>query len=152
MSAIALMLVAFFDMIGSYACGRIGECYRKKYALSILYTFRSMLILGFVLLPLSPVTIVIFSAGVGLTWLGTLPLVSGIIVDVFGVRYMAMLFGVVFFSHQLGAFTGVWIGGYVFDATQSYDAIWFIAIALGFTTVLIHLPIDDKPLARVPAT
>ena len=139
-------------MIGSYACGRIGERYRKKYALSILYTFRSMLILGFVLLPLSPVTIVIFSAGVGLTWLGTLPLVSGIIVDVFGVRYMAMLFGVVFFSHQLGAFTGVWIGGYVFDATQSYDAIWFIAIALGFATALIHLPIDDKPLARVPAT
>jgi len=152
MGATALMLVAFFNMIGSYACGRIGERYRKKYALSILYTFRSMLILGFVLLPLSPVTIVIFSAGVGLTWLGTLPLVSGITVDVFGVRYMAMLFGVVFFSHQLGAFTGVWIGGYVFDATQSYDAIWFIAIALGFTTALIHLPIDDKPLARVPAT
>ena len=123
MGAIAPMLVAFFNMVGSYACGRVGECYGKKYALSILYTFRSMLILGFVLLPLSPVTIVIFSAGVGLTWLGTLPLVSGIIVDVFGVRYMAMLFGVVFFSHQLGAFTGVWIGGYVFDATQSYDAI-----------------------------
>ena len=85
----------------------------------------------------------------GLTWLGTLPLVSGIIIDVFGIRYMAMLFGVVYFSHQVGAFSGVWLGGIIFDATQSYDAIWWIAVALGFTTALIHLPIDDKPLARM---
>ena len=147
--AIALMLVAFFNMIGSWGCGWIGDRYRKKYALSILYTFRSLLIVGFVLLPITPLTIVIFSAGVGLTWLGTLPLVSGIIIDVFGIRYMAMLFGVVYFSHQLGAFSGVWLGGIIFDATQSYDAIWWIAVALGFTTALIHLPIDDKPLARM---
>lgn len=147
--AIALMLVAFFNMIGSWGCGWIGDRYRKKYALSILYTFRSLLIVGFVLLPVTPLTIIIFSAGVGLTWLGTLPLVSGIIIDVFGVRYMAMLFGLVYFSHQLGAFTGIWLGGLIFDATGNYDAIWWIAIALGFTTALIHLPIDDKPLARL---
>lgn len=147
--AIALMLVAFFNMIGSWGCGWIGDRYRKKYALSILYTFRSLLIVGFVLLPITPLTIVIFSAGVGLTWLGTLPLVSGIIIDVFGIRYMAMLFGVVYFSHQLGAFSGVWLGGIIFDATQSYDSIWWIAVALGFTTALIHLLIDDKPFARM---
>ena len=143
------MLVAFFNMIGSWGCGWIGDRYRKKYALSILYTFRSLLIVGFVLLPITPLTIVIFSAGVGLTWLGTLPLVSGIIIDVFGIRHMTMLFGVVYFSHQLGAFSGVWLGGIIFDATQSYEAIWWIAVALGFMTALIHLPIDDKPLARM---
>ena len=147
--AIALMLVAFFNMIGSWGCGWIGDRYRKKYALSILYTFRSLLIVGFVLLPITPLTIVIFSAGVGLTWLGTLPLVSGIIIDVFGIRHMTMLFGIVYFSHQLGAFSGVWLGGIIFDATQSYEAIWWIAVALGFTTVLIHLPINDKPLSRM---
>ena len=147
--AIALMLVAFFNMIGSWGCGWIGDRYRKKYALSILYTFRTLLIVGFLVLPVTPWTIVIFSAGVGLTWLGTLPLVSGIIVDVFGVRYMAMLFGVVYFSHQLGAFTGIWLGGYIFDTTGSYDAIWLIAILLGVATAIIHLPIDDRPVARL---
>ena len=147
--AIALMLVAFFNMIGSWGCGWIGDRYRKKYALSILYTFRTLLIVGFMVLPVTPWTIVIFSAGVGLTWLGTLPLVSGIIVDVFGVRYMAMLFGVVYFSHQLGAFTGIWLGGYIFDTTGSYDAIGLIAILLGVATAIIHLPIDDRPVARL---
>ena len=147
--AIALMLVAFFNMIGSWGCGWIGDRYRKKYALSILYTFRTLLIVGFLVLPVTSWTIVIFSAGVGLTWLGTLPLVSGIIVDVFGVRYMAMLFGVVYFSHQLGAFTGIWLGGYIFDTTGSYDAIWLIAILLGVATAIIHLPIDDRPVARL---
>ena len=147
--AIALMLVAFFNMIGSWGCGWIGDRYRKKYALSILYTFRTLLIVGFLVLPVTSWTIVIFSAGVGLTWLGTLPLVSGIIVDVFGVRYMAMLFGVVYFSHQLGAFTGIWLGGHIFDTTGSYDAIWLIAILLGVATAIIHLPIDDRPVARL---
>ncbi|MEC8172142.1 MAG: MFS transporter [Pseudomonadota bacterium] len=147
--AIALMLVAFFNMIGSWGCGWIGDRYRKKYALSILYTFRTLLIVGFMVLPVTPWTIVIFSAGVGLTWLGTLPLVSGIIVDVFGVRYMAMLFGVVYFSHQLGAFTGIWLGGYIFDTTGSYDAIWLIAILLGVAAAIIHLPINDRPVARL---
>ena len=147
--AIALMLVAFFNMIGSWGCGWIGDRYRKKYALSILYTFRTLLIVGFMVLPVTPWTIVIFSAGVGLTWLGTLPLVSGIIVDVFGVRYMAMLFGVVYFSHQLGAFTGIWLGGYIFDITGSYDAIWLIAILLGVATAITRLPIDDRPVAQL---
>ncbi|MEC8699775.1 MAG: MFS transporter [Pseudomonadota bacterium] len=147
--AIALMLVAFFNMIGSWGCGWIGDRYRKKYALSILYTFRTLLIVGFMVLPVTPWTIVIFSAGVGLTWLGTLPLVSGIIVDVFGVRYMAMLFGVVYFSHQLGAFTGIWLGGYIFDTTGIYDAIWLIAILLGVATAIIRLPIDDRPVAQL---
>ena len=147
--AIALMLLAFFNMIGSWGCGWIGDRYRKKYALSILYTFRTLLIVGFMVLPVTPWTIVIFSAGVGLTWLGTLPLVSGIIVDVFGVRYMAMLFGVVYFSHQLGAFTGIWLGGYIFDTTGIYDAIWLIAILLGVATAITRLPIDDRPVAQL---
>lgn len=151
MGAMALMMIAFFNMIGSWACGWIGDRYRKKYALSILYTLRSLLIVAFILLPMTPFTVAVFSAGVGLTWLGTLPLTSGIIIDVFGARYMAMLFGIVFFSHQLGSFTGVWLGGYLFDATGNYETIWWIAIALGFTTALIHMPINDKPLARLSA-
>ena len=147
--AMALMLVALFNMIGSWCCGWLGDRYKKKYVLSILYTLRSVLIIGFILLPISPLTIVIFSAGVGLTWLGTLPLVSGILADVFGIRHLAMLFGIVYCGHQLGAFTGVWLGGFIFDYLGSYASIWQTAIILGFVNAIIHIKINDKPIQRI---
>ena len=136
------MLIAFFNMIGRWGCGWIGDRYRKKYALSILYTFRSLLIFGFVLLPITPLTIVIFSAGVGLTWLGTLPLVSGIIIDVFGIRHMTMLFGIVYFSHQLGAFSGVWRP----CEEHVNDVVGEVVEGTGSP----HLVASDPILARLP--
>ena len=149
--AIALMLVALFNMIGSWCCGCLGDRYRKTYLLCILYALRSVLILGFIVIPISPLTIVIFSAGVGLTWLGTLPLVSGILADVFGIRHLAMLFGIVYCGHQLGAFSGVWLGGLIFDYLGSYALIWQTAIILGFTNAIVHIKIDDKPIRRSTA-
>jgi MFS family permease len=149
MGAVALMTIALFNMIGAWTFGWLGGRYRKKYLLSFLYTGRSLAILAFLNAPVSETSILLFAAAVGLLWLGTVPLTSGIVAQVFGVRHMAMLFGIVYFSHQLGSFSGVWLGGRLYDATGNYDAIWWIAIVLGFITALVHMPIDDRPLERV---
>jgi predicted MFS family arabinose efflux permease len=105
----------------------------------------------FITTPASPTTVMIFSATIGLLWLGTVPLTSGIVAQIFGTRYMATLFGIVFLSHQLGSFLGVWMGGRLFDATGSYQTIWWIAIGLGLAAVAVHALIDDAPVARVQA-
>ena len=151
MGAAALMTIALFNMVGAWTFGWLGGRYRKKFLLSLLYTGRSFAIIAFLNAPVSDASILLFSASVGLLWLGTVPLTSGIVAQIFGVRHMAMLFGIVYFSHQLGSFSGVWLGGRLYDATGSYDAIWWIAIALGFITALVHMPIDDRPLERVAA-
>ena len=100
---------------------------------------------------MTPTTVVLFSVVMGALWLATVPLTSGIVAQVFGVKYMATLFGVVFFSHQLGSFAGVWLGGWLYDHTGSYDIVWWISAGLGLTAALIHLPINEKPLARLNA-
>ncbi len=103
------------------------------------------------LTPVSDVSIIVFSAAMGVLWLSTVPLTSGLVAQMFGVRYMAMLFGFVFFSHQVGGFLGVWLGGVVFDATGSYDAIWWVSVALGVAAALLHWPINERPVARLAA-
>ena len=140
------MLLALFNIVGSWGAGWLGGKFSKKYFLSMIYIFRSIVILFFIVLPVTPVTVVIFAALMGLVWLGTVPLTSGLVAQIFGIRFMGMLYGVVFLSHQLGSFTGVWLGGRIFDATGSYDAIWWGAIALGLVSALLHLPIADRPV------
>lgn len=149
LGATALMLIAFFNMIGSWTSGWLAGRISKKYLLSTIYVVRALVISGFILLPVEPVTIVAFSAAIGLLWLSTVPPTSGLVGQIFGVRYMGMLYGIVFLSHQLGSFTGVWLGGRIFDATGSYDAIWWVAIGLGLVSALLHLPIDDRPVSRL---
>jgi len=146
LGALALMLLALFNIVGSWGAGWLGGKFSKKYLLSMIYIFRSIVILFFIVLPVTPVTVVIFAALMGLVWLGTVPLTSGLVAQIFGIRFMGMLYGVVFLSHQLGSFTGVWLGGRIFDATGSYDAIWWGAIALGLVSALLHLPIADRPV------
>lgn len=143
-AVVALAIISLTNVIGTYYCGYLGGKYSRKYLLSGLYLVRSLAIAAFVWLPVSQATLYGFAAVMGLTWLGTVPLTNGIVSQVFGMRYLATLFGFVFFGHQLGAFLGVWLGAYVFDATHSYHAVWMIAIALGLLASLLHLPIDER--------
>ncbi len=152
LGAAALALIGFGNIIGALTCGVLGGRYPKKLVLAGLYLGRSLVITLFILTPVSDLSILLFAAGIGMLWLGTVPLTSGLVAQIFGMRYMATLFGFVFLSHQLGSFVGVWLGGYVFDTTGSYDLVWWISVALGLAAAALHWPIDDRPLARaVPA-
>jgi predicted MFS family arabinose efflux permease len=144
--ATALALIGIFNIIGTYACGALGGRHSKKWLLSGLYLLRSGVILVFLVLPKSEMSVYLFASALGLLWLGTVPLTSGLVGQIFGVRYLSTLFGVVFFGHQLGSFLGVWLGGYVFDRTGSYDAVWWASIAFGILAALIHLPIAEAPI------
>jgi len=144
----ALAVIGGFNIIGSFVCGSLGDRYRKKHLLSLLYLARSGVIAGLLLAPPTAATMYIFAGAMGLLWLGTVPLTSSLVAQIFGVRYMSTLFGIVFFSHQVGAFLGVWLGGKLYDATGSYDVVWTIAIALGLAAAVLHWPIADKPVDR----
>lgn len=147
-SATALALIGIFNMVGSYTFGWLGDRFRKKYLLSLLYASRSVVIVLFVMLPLTDLSAIVFGAAIGFLWLATVPLTSGAVAQIFGWRYLSTLYGIVFFGHQLGAFLGVWLGGRVYDTSGSYQIVWLIAIALGVLAALIHLPIVDRPLPR----
>ncbi len=148
-AAIALALIGGFNIIGSLGSGLIGQRWSKKKSLSFIYLFRGLLILGLMLLPKTETVLFVFAASMGLLWLSTVPLTSGIIAQVFGLRYMATLFGIVFLSHQFGSFLGIWLGGLLFDATGSYDVVWWLGAALGLAAAIVHWPIDEKPLSRL---
>jgi len=148
LSATALSLIGFFNMIGSWACGWLGGRMRQQLVLGWLYLIRGAAIAVFLLLPKSPASVVIFAAVMGLTWLGTVPLTSGWVAKVFGTSHLGTLFGVCFFSHQIGSFLGAWLGGFVFDLTGSYTTVWILTAASGAMAALLHFPIKDA--ASVP--
>lgn len=135
-------------LFGTFACGKLGDLYRRKYLLSGLYALRTLAMVAFVALPLSPASLYLFALVMGATWLGTVPLTSGVVAQIFGVRYIGTLFGLVFLGHQLGGFFGAWLGGSVYDATHSYAWMWAISIALGAASVLLNLPIRDRSIER----
>lgn len=147
---IALAIIALANIAGTYAFGWLGGRHVKKYLLAGIYLTRTSAMALFLLLPLSPVTLYGFAAVMGFLWLGTVPLTSGIVSQVFGVRYITTLFGFVFFGHQLGSFLGVWLGGLVFELTHSYDLVWMGAMALGVIAAALHWPIDDREIVRAP--
>ncbi len=151
LGATALALIGFFNIIGTWSCGALGGRYSKKYLLSSLYITRALLIAVFLMVPKTEAVVMVFAAAMGLLWLGTVPLTSGLVAQIFGVQYLSTLFGIVFLSHQLGSFLGVWMGGIVYDSTGSYDAIWIASILLGVLAALLHLPIGERPL-RAEAT
>jgi MFS family permease len=148
----ALGLVGLFNVIGSLLAGVLGGRFPKKYLLSGLYFGRAVVMTGFVLLPPSELLVYVFAGTMGLLWLSTVPLTSGLVADIFGPRYMSMLFGIVFLSHQIGGFLGAWLGGYFFDATGSYDMVWWIAVGLGIFSGIVHWPIrGERILSPAPA-
>jgi predicted MFS family arabinose efflux permease len=145
----SLSLIGLFNIVGSFLAGFVGQRYSKKLGLSWIYFLRALLITALMLSPKTPMVILMFASAMGILWLSTVPLTTGIIAQVFGVRYMATLFGLVFLSHQLGSFIGVWLGGALYDATGSYDGMWWAGVVLGLLAAVIHMPINEKPLARL---
>ena len=144
----ALMLIGLFNIFGTYISGWLGGRISKKYILSAIYFGRSVVIAAFILVPISPWSVYAFAMALGILWLSTVPATNGIVAQVFGVRYMAMLSGFTFFSHQIGSFLGAWLGGLLFDRTGSYNIVWYLSIALGIVAGLLNLPIDEREIAR----
>ena len=144
----ALALIGLFNIFGTYSAGILGQRLPKRYLLSGIYLGRSIAIALFLLIPISPMTTYIFAAVMGFLWLSTIPLTNGIVAQIFGVKYLTMLSGLIFFSHQLGSFCGAFLGGYLFDQTGSYMVVWEIAIALGVFAFLVNLPVKEQSIAR----
>ena len=149
LGAAAIATIGLFNLFGTLAAGRLGDRYRMKYLLSAIYFMRSLVMIVFLISPVSQVSVIVFSGAMGLLWLSTVPLTTGLIAHIFGPRYMATLAAIAFLSHQIGSFLGVWMGGLSFDLTGTYDPVWIFAIIAGFVATLIHLPIHDSPIVRV---
>ena len=145
---VALALIGLFNVIGSFTSGWLGGRFSKKYLLSTIYSIRAVLILYLVSAPLTPMSLYVFACGIGLLWLSTVPLTNGLVAQIFGMRNVAMLAGVVFFGHQIGSFIGVWLAGYLFDTTGSYNGAFYLSIGLGVFAALVNLPVNEKPIAE----
>ncbi|KRA18170.1 MFS transporter [Acidovorax sp. Root568] len=144
----ALALIGLFNVFGTYIAGTLGQRMPKRHILAFIYFARAVAISIFLLVPLSPLSVYVFSAVMGALWLSTVPPTNATIAQIFGVQHLSMLGGFVFFSHQIGSFLGVWLGGYLYDATGSYDIVWYIAIGLGIFAGLVNLPVKESPIAR----
>ncbi len=147
----ALMLVGLFNIIGTYLTGWLGGRMPKRYILSAIYFGRTIVFVVFFYAPLSPLSVYVFAMALGLLWLSTVPPTNGLVAQIFGVRYMAMLTGFTFFSHQVGSFLGAWLGGKLYDTTGSYDVVWYLSMALGIVAGLLNLPIDERTIKRPAA-
>ncbi len=146
----ALALIGLFNVVGTYAAGALGQRLPKKYILSTIYLLRSIAIVVFLAVPLTPASVYVFSAVMGLLWLSTVPPTNAVIAQIFGVQYLSMLGGFVFLSHQVGSFLGVWLGGKLYDATGNYDIVWWIAVALGVFAAIANLPVKERAIQRAP--
>ncbi len=149
LAGIAIGIIGFFNFFGTLAFGWLGGRYPKNTVLSVLYFSRSLVITAFLLFPVSNVSIILFAATIGFLWLGTVPLTTGLVASMFGARYLTTLASIVFLSHQLGAFTGSWIGGILFDLTGSYNQMWMASIGVGLIAAILHLPISSKRVDEV---
>jgi MFS family permease len=147
-AVIALALIGFFNIIGSLASGVIGQRYSKPYFLAWIYIGRSVVVTAFLLLPQTPTTVVVFAILMGLLWLSTVPPTNALVAIMFGTKHLGLLGGVVFLSHQVGSFLGVWMGGYLYDQFGTYDPVWWLGVALGIAAAIVHWPIEEKSVVR----
>ena len=144
-------MIGLFNVFGTYIAGSLGQRLAKRKILSFIYFSRSVAIVLFLLAPLTPMSVYLFSSVMGLLWLSTVPPTNAVVAQIFGVAHLSMLGGFVFFSHQIGSFMGVWLGGYLYDKTGSYDIVWYISIALGVFAALVNLPVKENAIERQPA-
>jgi MFS family permease len=144
----ALALIGLFNVIGTYTAGTLGQRLPKRYILSTIYALRSVAIVVFLNVPLSPTSVYVFASVMGVLWLSTVPPTNAVVAQIFGVRYLSMLGGFVFLSHQVGSFLGVWLGGKLYDTTGSYDVVWWIAVGLGVFAALVNLPVRESAIVR----
>ena len=149
-ASLALALIGLFNVFGTYAAGLLGQRWAKPKILAFIYFARSIAIVLFLVVPLSPMSVYLFASVMGLLWLSTVPPTNAVVAQIFGVAHLSMLGGFVFFSHQIGSFMGVWLGGYLYDRTGSYDIVWYLAIALGLFAALVNLPVKETAIVRPP--
>ena len=147
-AVIALALIGFFNIIGSLAAGVIGQRYSKPYFLAYIYIARSVAVSAFILLPQSPASVIVFAIVMGLLWLSTVPPTNALVAIMFGTKHLGLLGGIVFLSHQVGSFLGVWMGGYLYDHFGTYDPVWWLGVALGIFAAIVHWPIQEKAVVR----
>ena len=150
LGAIAIAVIGIFNIGGTLAAGALGQHYQKKYLLAQVYVARTVVAAAFILAPMTPGSVLLFSALMGSLWLATVPLTSGLVAQIWGLRYMGTLYGIVFLSHQLGGFLGIWLGGRLYDIYGDYTLVWWIGVGVGAFSALVHLPIRERPVA-VPA-
>ncbi len=146
LGALSMALIGLFNIIGSILAGALGKKFTKKYLLSLIYFGRTIAAILFIMLPITPTSVALFSIVMGSLWLATVPLTSGIIGHIYGLKYMGTLYGIVFLSHQIGSFVGVWLGGLFYDIYGSYDLVWWVGIGVGAFSAIIHLPVKEIPL------
>ncbi len=151
LGAVAISVIGLFNIAGSILAGALGKKYTKKYLLAGIYTARTIVAAAFILAPMTPFTVLLFSASMGALWLATVPLTSGLVAHIYGLRYMGTLYGFVFLSHQIGSFLGVWLGGRMYDITGDYTLVWWIGVGVGAFSALIHLPIRERVMLARPA-
>lgn len=147
LGAVAIALIGVSNIGGTVAAGWLGNKYSRKYLLAGIYLLRTIVAAAFILNPITPETVVLFSISMGALWLATVPLTSGLVAQIYGLRYMGTLYGLVFFSHQLGGFLGVWLGGMMYDLYGSYTVVWWVGVGFGLLSAIIHLPVEEKPWA-----
>jgi MFS family permease len=146
LGALGIAVIGFSNIFGTIYAGWLGQKFPKKYLLAIVYALRTLIGLLFIIFPITPMSVVLFSFFMGSLWLATVPLTSGLIAHIYGLRYMGTLYGLVFLSHQLGSFLGVWMGGKLYDATGDYTLVWWIGVGVSAFSAIIHLPIKEKKL------
>ena len=146
LGAVAIAVIGIFNIIGTVSAGALGGRYPKRILLVAIYLGRMVLFSWFILTPMTPLTVLIFSSLIGMLWLATVPLTSGLVAYIYGLRYMGTLYGLVFLSHQIGSFVGVWLGGDFYDRFGSYDVVWWVGIGTGFLSALVHLPVRERPI------
>ena len=151
LGAVAISLIGAANVGGTLLAGWAGKRYSKKYLLAGIYTGRTIIAALFIMMPITPLSVIIFSVAMGSLWLATVPLTSGLIAHIYGLRYMGTLYGIIFFSHQLGSFAGVWLGGRMYDAYGTYTTVWWIGVAVGAFSAIVHIPIREKPVRLAPA-
>lgn len=151
LGAVAISLIGAANVGGTLLAGYLGKRYSKKYLLAAIYTGRTLAAAAFILFPITPLSVIIFSVAMGSLWLATVPLTSGLVAHIYGLRYMGTLYGIVFFSHQLGSFLGVWLGGRMYDAYGDYTLVWWIGVGVGAFSAIVHLPVKERPLPRADA-
>ena len=145
LGAVAISLIGLANIAGTLLAGWLGNRYSKKYLLAAIYTGRTIVAALFILMPITPTSVILFSLAMGSLWLATVPLTSGLVAHIYGLRYMGTLYGIVFFSHQLGSFLGIWLGGRMYDATGDYTFVWWIGVGVGAFSAIVHLPIRERP-------
>ena len=146
LGAVAISLIGLANIAGTLYAGWLGKRYSKKYLLAGIYVGRTVAAALFILAPITPLSVVLFSVAMGSLWLATVPLTSGLVAHIYGLRYMGTLYGIIFFSHQLGSFLGVWLGGTMYDATGSYTTVWWVGVGVGALSAVVHLPVREVPL------